>query len=135
MQQRTGFTIHRVANVLGSDVFLADPQARLDAAQAFDIGTDGYLSLRCLIDNGAGGPPSDAPVGFWELYASDDGLGYSKVTLADNDLLRIRPTGNVKVEAFTIVEGVPGSKIKVLYNRSSGGGVDSRVTLTGSVNR
>lgn len=131
--QRHSITLHSNANILGADAYVANHAARLAAAQAFEVGPDGFLSLRCTIDNGSGGPPTDAPVGFWELYAGD-GDSYTLVVAAATELAKIHPTG-VKLSAVAIFEDVPGRLVKVPYLRSSGGGGNSRVTLVADVNR
>lgn len=107
---------------LASDAVLAD-------IEAISIRFGGYVSIQCKIDDGSGGAPSDTPVGAWELYSSVDGINYSKVSAADAELAKIAPNGNNVVEAFALLSGVPGTSIKIAYNRTSGGAGNSRVRM------
>jgi uncharacterized protein YmfQ (DUF2313 family) len=110
------------ATPLSADQVVAD-------LSALTIRYGGFVSIQCTIDNGAAGAPSDAPQGDWELYASSDGENFTLVTAAASQLVNIKPNGNNIVDAFAILNGVPGSYIKVRYNRTSGGAGDSRVRM------
>jgi uncharacterized protein YmfQ (DUF2313 family) len=101
----------------------------LGSLAGITISYGGFMSIQCTIDNGAGGNPSDAPNGVWELYSSADGQNYTKVSAADTELAKIAAVGSTKVDAIAILNGVPGTNVKVRYKRTSGGGGDSRVRM------
>ena len=96
---------------------------------AVSIRYAGFVSIQCIIDDGAGGAPSDTPAGVFEAYSSSDGVTYSKVEAADTELTNIAPNGNNVVNAFAIFEGMPGTSLKIRYNRTSGGAGDSRLKM------
>jgi hypothetical protein len=104
-------------------------EPNLTGLASVSVKYSGYVSIQCTIDNGAGGAPSDTPLGSWELYTSADGTNYTKVSEADVELAKIAPNGNNKVDAVACFNGVPGSDFKVRYNRTSGGAGDSRVRM------
>jgi hypothetical protein len=95
------------------------------------IGAEGYVAIQVLIDNGAGGAPTDTPVGVWELHASGDGKRFTPVAYANltTELARIAPNGNNLVDAWAIITGLPGCAIKLRYLRTSGGGTNARATV------
>lgn len=131
--QRHSYILHDKADILGAPTGRQTLDDKLAAATAFPLG-DGYISARCTIGDGSGGPPTDSPVGFWGLYTSDNGVDYTKVAVADGEVAKINPNGNARVSVHAILDDVPGRFGKFIYDRSSGGGGNSRVTLSVSVN-
>lgn len=110
---------------------LAD-DSDLTAALDILVGEAGYVALQCLIDNGAGAPPTDAPIGVWELHCSaGPGIRFTPVTgsIVTAELAKIAPAGSTLVDAWAILIGVPGSRCKLRYKRTSGGAGNSRATL------
>lgn len=91
----------------------------------------GYASIQVLIDNGAGGAPTDNPVGVWELYSSTDGSRFAPVTgtAVTSELAKIAPNGNNVVNTFAIFDKFPGRFLKLRYNQTSGGTGNSRMTV------
>lgn len=112
---------------LASDSDTAD----LIATPAAELQRGGECSLQCIIDNGAGGVPTDTPIGVWECYASGTGDVYSPVStpLLTTALATIAANGNVKVSAWVILRGVPGKFVKFRYKKASGGAGSSRTSL------
>lgn len=94
------------------------------------VGRDGYVALQVLIDNGAGAAPSDAPAGTWEIWASA-GSRFTQVTgtTITTELAKVAPNANNVVDAWAILVGVPGSRFKLRYNRTSGGTTNARATV------
>jgi hypothetical protein len=105
-----------------------------DLTLALDVavGEAGYVALQVLIDNGAGAAPSDAPIGVWELHCSaGPGVRFTPVTgtVVTAELAKIAATGSALVDAWAILIGVPGSRCKFKYKRTSGGAGNSRATI------
>lgn len=123
---RNHVTYYNAANALGAS-------ATLSTLPTIEVRYSGYLSIQCTIDNGAGAAPSDAPVGVWELYSSADGTSFTRVGASDSglaaELAKVAPNGNNLVDAFAVLDALPGRFIKVRYNRTSGGGGNSRVRM------
>jgi hypothetical protein len=107
----------------------------LIATPAAELQRGGECSVQCIIDNGAGGAPTDTPIGTWECYASATGEAYSPVTtpLLTTALATIAPNGNVKISAWIILRGVPGKFVKFRYKKGTGGAGSSRVSLSVTV--
>mgnify|MGYP003290703857 CR=1 FL=1 len=80
---------------------------------------------------GAGGAPTDTPLGTIELYASARGQRFTLLSSSalSSELAKLAPAGNAIVDGWAIVTGVPGTAIKLRYKRTSGGGGNSRLTL------
>jgi hypothetical protein len=97
------------------------------------VGQTGYLSLQVLVDNGSGAAPTDAPIGVLEVVCSG-GSRFTQLvgTTVTTELAKVAATGNAKVDAWAVLEGVPGSACKVRYKRTSGGGGNSRLTIDAS---
>jgi hypothetical protein len=117
-------TIHS-AIALNADQVVAD-------CAPINIGPNGVLWLQCLIDNGAGGNPSDSPIGVWELYFADSPTGrFSIVTAAEivTELAKIAAVGNTAVDAWVKFKGLPRGYAKIRYNQTSGGSGSSRATV------
>lgn len=109
----------------------------LSLIEPIEIGEAGYLGIQAQIDNGAGGAPSDAPVGTWELWVASDGRTYGQLAtqLATAQLANIASNGNNVVRSFAVFRGVPGTHAKIRYKRTSGGGGNSRAMLIVTVER
>lgn len=111
--------------------FLLAASSTLDDVTSLPI-TDGHLSIHAVIDDGAGGSPTDEPVGTWELWFTSDGgetfylLERAGVTL---ELAEIAPDENTLVSEWAIFSNVPGSAVKLRYNRGSGGGDSARAVV------
>lgn len=105
--------------------------SNLATTREITVGPLGYVALQVLIDNGAGGAPTDAPQGAFELLCSGDGERYTKIDYTEltDELARVAPNGNAVVDAWAIIEDVPGSVAKLRYKRTSGGGTDARATI------
>lgn len=89
-------------------------------------------ALPLIFAHDAEGTGGDTPVGVWKLYASaDGGTTFTEVvnTTLATELAKIAPNGNNLVAAWSIIEGVPGTLVKVGYTRTSGGGTNARATL------
>lgn len=106
-----------------------DLGADITPSATIEIKYQGHLSIQCIIDDGAGGAPSDTPAGAWELWCSVDGTTYTKVDDADAELANIAPNGNNVVSEWAAITDVPGRYAQVRYVRSSGGGGDTSATL------
>lgn len=103
----------------------------LDAVAAIEVDReDRYLAVQVIIDNGAGGAPTDLPIGVLELHCTGNGKDYSPVTgtLITAELAKVASNGNVLVSGWAILEGVPGTA-KLKYKRSSGGTIGSGARL------
>lgn len=118
--------------VIHNQVFLSTDQSLSDCPP-INVGPSGILWFQCLIDNGAGGAPSDLPLGVWEFYFADSSTGrFSIVTDSEivAELAKIAPTGNnAKVDAWVRFSGLPRGFAKLLYNQTSGGNGNSRATV------
>jgi hypothetical protein len=104
----------------------------LSSLPAISVRYGGFVSIQCIIAQADGSSaPSDTPVGVWELYASSDGVTFTQVTgtTVTTELAKIAPNGNNVVKAFAVFDGVPGSSIKIRYNRTSGGGTNATATM------
>lgn len=112
--------------------------ANITPTGSFNVSYGGHVSFQVTIDNGAGGNPSDTPVGSWKIYATSDGVNFTEVKDASGDteiadeLAKIAPNGNTAVSAYAIFDNFPGTAGKIAYVRSSGGGTDAsaRVCVT-----
>lgn len=93
---------------------------------------NGELSAHVVIDNGAGGAPSDSPVGTWELWTSGDGVNYEQQVdpAITSELAKIAAVGNAKVTKSANFVGVPGVAAKLVYVRGSGGASSARATIS-----
>lgn len=113
------------AIALGADQALSD-------CPAINVGPSGILWFQCLIDNGIGGAPTDAPIGVWELYFADSvGGRFSIVTDSEivAELAKVSAAGNAVVDGWVRFSGLPRGLAKLLYNKTSGGGGDSKATV------
>ncbi|MDB4989907.1 MAG: hypothetical protein JWN04_5085 [Myxococcaceae bacterium] len=82
------------------------------------------------VDDGAGGAPSDSPVGTWQLQRSlDGGVTWFRVLDADADLSKAATTGNKVANGMVIFNGLQGENWRLAYVRASGGGGNSRCTI------
>lgn len=110
----------------------SDTEALLNTP-ASEVHERGELSVQCIIDNGAGGAPTDTPVGVWELYcsATSKDADYSPVVIEQltTALARIAPNGNIRISAWVSLRGVPGKFAKFRYKKGSGGATSTRCTL------
>jgi hypothetical protein len=112
---------------LGSDTELSEcaavPLLRTDVR-------DVAVNIGVRIDNGAGGEPTDAPVGSWELWLSHDGNVYARTDMSvlDAALLEVTPNGS-GVDGTLNLRNVPGAWLKVRYRHKSGGDGDSRMDV------
>lgn len=104
---------------------------------AVSVRARGFVSIHVRVDNGAGGAPTDAPIGSWILYASADGSKFAPLSNAvvTSQMLRLAPVGNSFVQGFAVFDGFPGVALKIGYDRVSGGGGDSRATVTVTATR
>ncbi len=105
---------------------LADPIA-------FSVEDRASLSIHAVIDGGSdAAPPTDSPVGAWQLYlAGDERAPYIRAIAAETgklSLADIAPNGNVYVNAFANFTNIPLARCKLIYARSSGG-TTARATL------
>jgi hypothetical protein len=131
-----------VTQVLSSANVLGSTQA-LSGVVPVEIRGDGLFSFHIQIDNGAGGASTDSPVGAWEIWTSADGVLYENSTgvTIDPDIsasgdyaysfnLRF-PVSSHLSSAWTFKpNALPGRFFKFRYVRTSGGGGDSRATVT-----
>lgn len=126
--QRTNTSLYSASNNLGASMVLAN-------VGAFPVSYGGHVSIQCRIHNGAGAAPSDTPAGSWKLYASSNGVDFTEVTDTGSDttiadqLAKIAPNGNNVVNAYAVLDNVPGTSAKLLYVRSSGGGTNATATV------
>jgi uncharacterized protein YmfQ (DUF2313 family) len=111
-------------HAMSADFVLAD-------VAPVEIKYSGFLSLQTIIDNGAGAAPTDTPVGVFEVWISSDGTDYTHwdPSATTTELARIAPNGNNVVNEVAVLTSVPGQYAKVLYNQTSGGGTDAKVTM------
>jgi len=113
-----------------------DPYQTVADGVPFVTGPRGRVTIQVAIDSGTEDvAPTDAPTGAFRLYVSaDGGPGARWVRMGaaeggDNSLADIAPRGNAVVDGIANFEGVPMSRARLVYERISGGGVDSRARL------
>lgn len=136
MTERISTAILARANVLGATQNLTD-------VVPVPLRGDGSFSIHVLIDNGSGAASTDSPAGTWEIWTSADGVNYvdsSGLNADPNDSAFGQYSGAIStrlpVSAHAFVAypfkagGLPGTSIKLRYVRTSGGGGDSRATVT-----
>jgi hypothetical protein len=102
------------------------------AVQSVTLGPESRLDILVTIDNGAGIAPTDSPIGTFKLFAGD-GSDYAHVIDADETLAKVAPAGNTFISRWISFDDVPGSSIKLVYTRTSGGAASrARIKLVTS---
>jgi hypothetical protein len=102
----------------------------------FVTGPRGRVTIQVAIDSGTDdAAPTDNPSGAFRLYVSS-GAGTSSRWVrmgaaegGDNSMADLAPRGNAVVDGVANFEGVPMARARVVYERVSGGGADSRARL------
>lgn len=76
----------------------------------------GDVSIYCQVASGT-------PAGVWELYSSGDGVNFTRLdsSAITAELALIAPAGGT-VDSVAILLNVPGTHIKVRYNKTSSTG-------------
>jgi hypothetical protein len=107
-----------------SDISLVEP---------LPISDGGFLGLEARITSAAGGAPTDTPVGTWLLYLSNDATNFGPFVhdLVTQQLLRLVPNANNKVQGFASLRGLPAAFAKLQYVYGSGGNAGTRATVLG----
>jgi hypothetical protein len=100
----------------------------------FSLGQLKNLSIHVVIEGAtADSNPTGTPVGTFRLYTADDeAMPPRRNTDADigsNSMTAITPTGNTRLNAGCSFSGVPGSRFKVTYARTSGGAASDRLWI------
>jgi uncharacterized protein YmfQ (DUF2313 family) len=103
----------------------------ITTSSPIDLRYEGFVSIHGIIDDGAGGVPTDAPTGSFELWCSSDGAAFTlyQSSLVVTEMAKLAAVGNALVSAFAIFTGMPGQFLKIRYNRASGGTGNSRMTV------
>lgn len=100
----------------------------------FALGKLKNLSIQLIIEGATDGSnPTGTPVGTFRLYtAGDEAMSPRRNTDAEvgtNSMTALTPTGNTRLNAGCSFSGVPGSRFKATYARTSGGAASDRLWI------